>query len=83
MVRYRDAFGHEDVRFAGAVGVWHDADDDIAAFLVEFVGVAAQVADCGDVLPDVGVEIDAAETGQAVFVIRRSVTCIIPGTTGG
>ncbi len=64
-----DALGKEDVGFAGTVRVRKHSGDDEAAFQVEFVGVAVQIAYLAKRLERIGVEVDACQAGQANLVI--------------
>ena len=41
----RDPLGHDDIRLAEAVRVWHHAGDDEPQLLIELVGVALQIPD--------------------------------------
>ena len=62
--------GHVDIRFAGAVGVGHDAGNHIAKKAIEEKGVfAAQIVEFRDVTRNVIVEIHSGDRGVAAIVV--------------
>jgi hypothetical protein len=62
-------FCHQNIGLAASIGVRDDANNHVAAFLVELEGMITQIADAPDVLPDIGIQIHPAERGHVSLII--------------
>ena len=62
-------FGHENIWFAESIGIWDNAHNHIAQFLIKLVGMLLQVPDVSDLLVHMGKKIDLRKGRLLIFVV--------------
>ena len=58
----------KDIWLARSIRIWHHSHNHIALLLVKLVGMSLQVPDVGNMLTDIGEEIDSGKAGLLVFI---------------